>query len=183
MSWKGKYFTNFLNLSLASANNRENHRTLLPLWVEKKLFRSFHLQNLTNVSAKIAPLAGLHRLPPPGLILCQFRNQKTIVFRHFVSQKTNVLLCFGGFRPSNWCLLVSKRHVFYELFEPLLAYRENKRKPLYFTLFFDSQTTLFALFHLKFWTNVSSKIAPLAGLPPHPQIMFSSPSNFDECFC
>ena len=28
----------------------------------------------TNALAKIAPLAGLHRLPPPGLILCEFET-------------------------------------------------------------------------------------------------------------
>ena len=49
-----------------------------------------------NVSAKIAPLAGLP--PPPP---------------------------FGGFRPSKRCLLVFKRHVLYKLFEPLLGFRKN----------------------------------------------------------
>ena len=176
---------------------------------KKKRFCSFHHQNLTNVWAKIAPLAGLRRLPPPGLLLCQFRSQKNVVFHRFVSPKTRVLLCFGGFRPSKRCLLVSKRHVFYMLFEPLLGFRENARKPLYFTFFFIGiQRSLlfftlnfarvsrlkshlwpacrliikFGPLHLQILMNVSVKITPLAGSPRHPQNFLSSPSNFDECF-
>ena len=49
-----------------------------------------------NVSAKITLLAGLAPLPS-----------------------------FGGVQPSNSCVLVSKRHVFYELFEATLGLREN----------------------------------------------------------
>ena len=55
-----------------------------------------HLQKAMNVSAKITLLAGL--APSPS---------------------------FGGVRPSNNCVLVSKRHVFYELFEATLDIREK----------------------------------------------------------
>ena len=41
----------------------------------------------------------------------------------------------------------------------------------------------FGPFHLPILMNVSVKIAPLAGLPPHPQNLLSSPSTFAECFC
>ena len=56
----------------------------------------FPLQKSLNVSAKITLLAGL--APSPSL---------------------------GGVWPSNKCLLVSKRHVFYELFEAPLGLREK----------------------------------------------------------
>ena len=59
-------------------------------------FCIIHLQKSMNVSAKITLLAGL--APSPSL---------------------------GGVWPSNKCLLVSKRHVFYELFEAPLRVREN----------------------------------------------------------
>ena len=49
-----------------------------------------------NVSAKITLLAGL--APSPS---------------------------FGGVRPSNNCVLVSKRHIFYELFEATLGFLEK----------------------------------------------------------
>ena len=55
-----------------------------------------HLQKAMNVSAKITLLAGL--APSPS---------------------------FDGVRPSNNCVLVSKRHVFYELFEATLGLREK----------------------------------------------------------
>ena len=111
-----------------------------------------HVQKAMNVSAKITRVAGLAPWSS-----------------------------FDGVRPSNYCVLVSKRHVFYVLFEPLLGFREHARKPMYFTLFFEWKTTLFALFHLTFYTNGSSKIASLAGPPLHAPIWLSSPSNFDEC--
>ena len=59
-------------------------------------FAFIHLQKSMNVSAKITLLAGL--APSPSL---------------------------GGVWPSNKCLLVSKRHVFYELFEAPLGLREK----------------------------------------------------------
>ena len=59
-------------------------------------FCIIHLQKSRNVSAKITLLAGL--APSPFL---------------------------GGVWPSNKCLLVSKRHVFYELFEAPLGLREK----------------------------------------------------------
>ena len=55
-----------------------------------------HLQKAMNVSAKITLLAGL--APSPS---------------------------FDGVRPSNSCVLVSKRHVFYKLFEAPLGLREK----------------------------------------------------------
>ena len=55
-----------------------------------------HLQKAMNVSAKITLLAGLALSPS-----------------------------FGGVQPSNNCVLVFKRHVFYELFEATLGLREK----------------------------------------------------------
>ena len=122
---KDTYFTSFSSLCIAFAGLAKTI-VFYGVWGLKKLrFCSFHRQMLTNVSARIAPLAGLRRLLPPGLLLCQFRSQKTVVFHRFASPTTRVLWCFGGFRPSKRCLLVSPRHVFYVLFEPLLGFREN----------------------------------------------------------
>ena len=59
-------------------------------------FCIIHLQKSMNVSAKITLLAGL--APSPSL---------------------------GGVWPSNKCLLVSKRHVFYEVCEAPLGLREK----------------------------------------------------------
>ena len=183
---KGTYFTRFSKLSLTSATHRAKPCLLRGKYglcgSKRNVFRSFRLTKLANVSAKIAPLAGLHHFPPPGLLLCPFGGPKTVVFRSFASRKTLVFDCLRGFRPSKWCFLVSQRHVFYELFELLLGCRENERDLPSFTVFFESTTTPFALFHHKFWPNVSSRIAPLAGLPPHPQIVCSSPAKFNECF-
>ena len=59
-------------------------------------FCIIHLQKAMNVSAKITLLAGL--APSPS---------------------------FDGARPSNNCVLVSKRNVFYELFEATLGVRKK----------------------------------------------------------
>ena len=62
-----------------------------------------HVQKAMNVSAKIARVAGLAPWSS-----------------------------FDGVGPSNYCVLVSKRHVFYELFEALLGIRE---KPFFYGTF------------------------------------------------
>ena len=62
-----------------------------------------HVQKAMNVSAKITRVAGLAPWSS-----------------------------FDGVRPSNYCVLVSKRHVFYELFEATLGIRE---KPVFYGTF------------------------------------------------
>ena len=63
----------FYRFSEATLDCREELRKplyftvkLRPLWVAKHVFSFSHLQSWINVSVKIAPLATLHPLPPPG---------------------------------------------------------------------------------------------------------------------
>ena len=59
---------------------------------------------------------------------------KDDVFRLRDPRKTRVLLCFGRRKPAPECSLVAQRHVFYGFSEAILGFRDDLRKPLYFTL-------------------------------------------------
>ena len=78
----------------------------------------------------------------------------------------------------------------------LLCFLNRKQRSLlFFTLNFGRMSRLkshlwpacrlilkLCSFHLQILMNVSAKIAPLAGLPPHHQNLLFSPSTFAECF-
>ena len=112
--------------------------------------------------------------PPTGAFWCP----KGTYFTSFSSRR----LAFAKMRGNHsilLCFLIGKQ-----------------RSLLFFTLNFARMSRLkshhwpacclilkFGAFHLPILMNVSVKIAPLAGSPPHPQNFLSSPSNFDECFC
>lgn len=62
------------------------------------------------------------------------KHSKKRRFRLRDPRKTRVLLCFGRRKPAPECSLVAKRHVFYGFSEAILGFRDDLRKPLYFTL-------------------------------------------------
>ena len=83
----------------------------------------FHVQKPMNASAIFALLARLSLsapllYEPPAKINECFGSNHT-------SGRLGAFNLFGGVRPSNNCALVSKRHVFYELFEATLGLREK----------------------------------------------------------
>ena len=69
-------------------------------------------------------------------------------------------------KPAPECSLVAQRHVFYWFNEAILDFRDELRKPLYFTLKLGPlwvEKNVLPPFHFEKTTNVSAKIVPLAG--------------------
>ena len=95
--------------------------------------------------------------------------------------KRRVFVWFRCLWASHWWFLVSQCSVFYELFELLHLSRDDERKSTCFTVFLCITILCFALLDHKFWSNVSSRIALLAGLSPLPQFLRFSPPETDEC--
>ena len=86
-------------------------------------FCIFHPQKSMNASATFALLAHLS-LSAPLLYYPPAKINECFGSNH-TSGRLGAFNLFGGVRPSNNCVLVSKRHVFYELFEATLGLREN----------------------------------------------------------
>ena len=83
----------------------------------------FHLQKSMNASAIFALLAHLS-LSAPLLYYPPAKINECFGSNH-TSGRLGAFNLFGGVRPLNNCVLVSKRHVFYELFEATLGLREK----------------------------------------------------------
>ena len=62
------------------------------------------------------------------------KHSKRLHFRLRDSRKTRVLQCFGRRKPAPECSSVARRHVFYGIYEAILDYRDDLRKPLYLTM-------------------------------------------------
>ena len=148
-------------------------------------FRSFRPPILANVSLIFALFSASRHLKPfeasNGFIWNHLKPKNTSLF--VVSCRENdVFLCgFDACGPPSggfWC---PKATYFTSLFELLHLSRDDERKSTCFTVFLCITTLCFALLDHKFWSNVSSNIALLAGLSPLPHFLRFSPPETDEC--
>ena len=148
-------------------------------------FRSFRPPLLANISLIFALFSASRHLKPfeasNGFIWNHLRPKKNIAFRCFVLWKRCVFVWFRCLWSSQWWFLVSQSSVFYELFELLHLSRDDERKSSWFTVFLCITILCFALLDHKFWSNVSSRIALLAGVSPLPQFLRFSPPESNEC--
>ena len=110
----------------------------------------------------------------------------SLIFACFsASRQMNPFEASNGFirnhlRPKNTTLF-NVSSVFYELFKLLHLSRDDERKSTCFTVFLCITIMCFALLDHKFWSNVLSRIALLAGLSPLPHFQRFSPPGTDEC--
>ena len=108
-------------------------------------------------------------------------GQKHVAFRCLLSWKRRVFVWFRCLWSSHWWFLVSQSKRFCELLELLHLSRNDERKSSWFIVFLCITILCFALLDHKFWSNVSSRIALLAGLSLLPHFQRFSLPETDAC--